>query len=85
MSNHDRNATASDVDAMLQRHIHVKSFAKMDQGQGHQGHQSQGHQGHGHGDHGGHGGQHQQPKQDPECESPKIKRKIGNEVCNFQF
>jgi hypothetical protein len=51
MSGHERNSAASD--AILQRHIHVKSFAKMDhthqnQNSGHQGqnHQGQGHQGH---------------------------------------
>jgi hypothetical protein len=76
MSGSDRN-TSGDCDAMLHRHLHVKSFAKIDQsGQaGEQRSQKQQQQQHSH--------QHQhQEQQHPTCESPipKIKRKIGNEV-----
>ena len=69
MSHHnDRTSTAVDTDSNSQhRHLHVKSFAKMDspaqQRQQHEQHLK-------HQDH------------IPMCESPspKIKRKIGNEV-----
>ena len=74
MSNTDQNHSVLDVDH--QRLLHVKSFAKMDQpGHGEQRHQH-------HQQHKLQQQQQQQHDHHPQCESPspKMKRKIGNEV-----
>ena len=81
MSGSDRNPS-TDGDAILHRHLHVKSFAKMDQSGDRQSQQNQQQQQHQQ-QHQQHSHQHQD--QHPTCESPspKIKRKIGNEVSTF--
>jgi hypothetical protein len=67
MSHHADRTAPADVDTSSQRHLHVKSFAKMES----PAQQRQQHEQH-----------HQHQEQIPMCESPspKIKRKIGNEV-----